>query len=151
MQITQRGFASMGECFVSLPRVGFACPQRDLSVVEKGIRFKAKAGSSEPLKQVQICLSRFEHMQIEFVLFKRLSTLFHTPKCEIVSCNSVFSATVFLESRPKNEQVHACYCSLKTERNCAREQRFLLTSRIKYHQAPNSSKILLANRYCSLN
>ena len=37
----------MGECFVSLPRVGFAgCPQRDVSVVEKGIRFKAKAGSS---------------------------------------------------------------------------------------------------------
>ena len=66
----------MGECFVSLPRVGFAgCPQRDVSVVEKGIRFKAKAGSSEPLKQVQICLSRFEHMQIEFVLFKYSFTL----------------------------------------------------------------------------
>lgn len=75
MQITYRGFASRGECFVSLPRVGFACPQRDVSAVEKGIRFKAKANSSELLKQVQISLSRFEQKQFKFVLFKRFSTL----------------------------------------------------------------------------
>lgn len=47
MQMMQRGSAWSGGCFVSEPRVHFVCPQREVSVVGKEIRFKAKANTSE--------------------------------------------------------------------------------------------------------